>query len=73
MIDAVSCLGRGWLMLCESIGQGQGAGGRKVAENKEDSASPGSEQEQPLSILQSQAQTLGAEQTAEYDQKSCQA
>lgn len=59
-------------MLCESIGQGQGAGSRKVAENKEDSASPGSEQEQPLAILQSQAQTLGPEQTSEYDQKSCQ-
>ena len=72
MIDVVSSLGRGWLMLCESIGHGRGVGGRKVAENKEDSASPGSEQEQPLAILQSQAQILGAEQTSEYDQKSCQ-
>lgn len=40
MMDAVSSLRRGWLMLCESIDRGAGVWwGRKAAENKKDSVS----------------------------------
>ena len=59
-------------MFCESIDRvgGGGEAGRQLRTRK--TASLGSEQEQPLAILQSRVQTLGVEQTAERGQKNCQ-